>query len=239
MQSRLYTAGWKLLDVLFPPSCAGCGSWGDRYCPTCFDQTRLVASPMCQICGDSLLQNRDGICLRCREQQMAYDAVRSWAYYTDPLQTAIHKLKYRQDRGLGECLAQPLAALYEKYRWKIDLIIPVPLDAARLRARGYNQAALLARPISWSTGISYSERVLTRIRSTRQQVGLSLSERAENMAGAFKAERGRAVGKGILVVDDVVTTGATLNACAHALKDEGASLVYGLTVARSTHTGSE
>lgn len=235
MQSRLYKAGWKLLDVLFPPSCAGCGSWGERYCPACFKNTKLIADPICQICGEPLPHPGEIICARCRSQQVAFTAIRSWAIFSEPLQTAIHKLKYRQDRGLGIVLAQPLIDLLRKYHWKIDLIIPVPLDTVRRKERGYNQAALLARPISWQTGIPYSIQTLFRERITKQQVGLSLSERAENMAGAFRADRLWAAGKKILVIDDVITTGSTINACAGALIKAGASQVYGMTLARSRH----
>lgn len=235
MQSRLYQAGWKLLDVLFPPSCAGCGSWGERYCPTCFEETKLISNPICQICGDKLHHPDDVVCARCRNEKVAFSAIRSWAEFVEPLQSAIHKLKYRQDRGLGEILAEPLVDLVKKYRWGIDLIIPVPLDAIRRNERGYNQAALLARPISWRTGIPYSDQALFRDKITRQQVGLSMSERAENMAGAFRAIDRWAKEKTILVIDDVITTGSTINACAHALIAAGARRVYGMTLARSQH----
>lgn len=236
MQSRLYHAGWKFLDVLFPPKCAGCGKWGDRYCPTCFEKTTLIQYPICQICGDSLRDKHGVICIRCRNQPVAFAAIRSWGNFSDPLQGAIHNLKYRQDRGLGEVLAQPLIALLNRYGWKIDSIIPVPLDSARHKERGYNQAALIARPISWSTEIPYSEECLVRDRITQQQVGLSISERQENMAGAFKADSNLVAGKNLLVVDDVITTGSTINACAFALINAGATKVYGLTLARSSHT---
>ena len=235
MQSRLYKAGWKLLDVLFPPRCAGCGSWGNRFCPVCFQESQIIKEPICQICGDLLYWQDEGICARCRSQEVAFTAIRSWAVFAEPLQTAIHKLKYRQDRGLGEILAEPLIALLDKYHWKVDLIVPVPLDRIKRKERGYNQAALLAKPISWETGIPYSEGVLAREKITSQQVGLSLSEREMNMAGAFKADRTLAAGKAFLVIDDVVTTGSTINACAKALISAGASKVFGLTVARSAH----
>jgi len=166
---------------------------------------------------------------------VAYSAIRSWAYFADPLQSAIHQLKYRRDRGLGEVLALPLIELYKRYQWVVDLIIPVPLDRARQIERGYNQSALLAKPISWSTGIAYSERSLNRIKATRQQVGLSISEREMNVGGAFKADRKEVAGKSVLVVDDVVTTGSTIQACALALIGAGATQVFGLTLARSAH----
>ncbi len=234
MQSRFYHAGWKLLDLLFPPSCAGCGSWGDRYCPTCFEKTKQILKPICQICGDALFQAKDVVCGRCRNQAVAFTAIRSWAEYSEPLQGAIHRLKYRNDRGLAEVLSQPMVDLLERYHWLIDLILPVPLDEARRKERGYNQAALLARPISWRTGIPLSESSLFRSRLTRPQVGLSISDRTENMAGAFKAESKSIVEKNLLIVDDVITTGATINACAEALIRAGAAQVFGLTLARSS-----
>lgn len=235
MQSRLFKAGWKLLDVLFPPNCAGCGTWGERYCPTCFKETSLISNPICQICGDKLLRPEEVICVRCRSGEFAFTAIRSWAEFVEPLQSAIHKLKYRRDRGLGEVLAEPLVDLIKKVHWQIDLIVPVPLDMVRRKERGYNQAVLLARPLSWRTGTPYSDQALFRDKITKQQVGLSISERAENMAGAFRAIDMWVSEKSILVVDDVITTGSTINACAHALIAAGARQVFGLTLARSPH----
>ena len=235
MQSRLYKTGWKVLDLLFPPKCAGCGKWGERYCAACLKKSVLIPAPICQICGDPLPDGGEVICVRCRTQQVAYTAVRSWAVFEEPLQSAIHQLKYRQDRGLGEVLALPMIDIIKKYMWDIDLVIPVPLDDARRKERGYNQAALLARPISWETGIPYKKGILNRIKVTRQQVGLNITERRENMSGAFQADRDQVSGKRMLVVDDVITTGATLNACAHALISAGAERVFGLTLARSSY----
>ena len=235
MQSRLYKAGWKVLDVLFPPSCAACGKLGDRLCPACFNKIQIIKEPICQICGDLLSQQDEIICPRCRSMEVAFTAIRSWAVFEDPLQAAIHKLKYRQDRGLGEILAEPLNDLLDKYHWKVNRIVPVPLDKLRRKERGYNQAALLAKPISWKTGIPYSESILFREKITRQQVGLSRSEREANMAGAFTADEVLAAGKTFLMIDDVITTGSTINSCAKALISAGASKVFGLTLARSPH----
>jgi len=124
----------------------------------------------------------------------------------------------------------------QKLNWSLDIITSVPLGLARFKERGYNQATLLARPISLYLQIPFSSHILTRTRETRTQVGLTVNERQENMFGAFQAKRVLAQGKNILVVDDVATSGATLNACAKALLDEGASKVYGFSLARAVYS---
>jgi ComF family protein len=124
----------------------------------------------------------------------------------------------------------------EKLNWSLDLITSVPLGLVRFKERGYNQANLLARPIALFYKVPFSSRALSRIRETRTQVGLSVMERNENMSGAFQAKKGLVRGKNILVVDDVATSGATLNACAKALLDNGASKVYGFSLARAVYS---
>jgi ComF family protein len=136
--------------------------------------------------------------------------------------------------GLGEKLAQPLVNLMFTNHWKIDLITAVPLDTARQRERGYNQSLCLARPLAWETGLPIVTSIIKRIKKTKSQVGLSLVDRKINVAGAFKAERKLVYGKSILIIDDVVTTGSTINSCAEALMKADALRVYGLTLARST-----
>jgi ComF family protein len=121
----------------------------------------------------------------------------------------------------------------QKLNWSVDIITPVPLGLARLKERGYNQAALLARPIALSLKLPYLPKLLKRTRETPSQVDLSYNERQENMADAFKAQNESARGKTILVVDDVATSGATINACAKALLDIGVSKVYGFSLTRA------
>jgi ComF family protein len=135
--------------------------------------------------------------------------------------------------GLGEKLAQPLIKLLLANNWEIDLITAVPLDAARQRDRGYNQSLCLARPLAWKTGLPIVSSTIKRIKKTKSQVGLSLEDRKINVAGAFSAEPKLVYGKSILIIDDVVTTGSTINSCAEALMKAEALRVYGLTLARS------
>jgi ComF family protein len=145
-------------------------------------------------------------------------------------------LKYDHDISLGEALATPMIESLQKLNWSLDLVTPVPLGLVRLKERGYNQAALLARPIALCLSKPFRPRALQRKRETRSQVGLSVDERRSNMVDAFQADADIVGGKNILVVDDVATSGATLNACARSLLDAGAAKVYCFTLARAVYS---
>jgi ComF family protein len=149
------------------------------------------------------------------------------------LRNAIHRLKYEGDMSLADILAQPILRLLLKQDWEVGLVIPVPMGSSRRVERGYNQAALLAIPLALGSGVPYRSKALTKLRDTRSQVGLSIAQRRENVAGAFVASERLVGGKRVLVVDDVMTSGATLESCARALKEAGAEIVYGLTLARA------
>ena len=140
-------------------------------------------------------------------------------------------MKYRRNAALGDALAPHLAGYARKLGWRVDLVVPVPLGKQRMNERGYNQVGLLAKPLAAMQGWRSSPQVLVRRRETRSQVGLTPLERKENIAGAFQAEPARAAGKDILLVDDVVTTAATLAACSEALLKAGARNIYALTLA--------
>jgi ComF family protein len=201
-----------------------------RWCAECNDRTQVITKPICPICGQT--QHLDAICGAARSAA----ALCSFAlvvYVWWRCAHAIHRLKYRRDVGLGEALAQPMIQCLQAQAWPVDLVTPVPLGLARLAERGYNQAALLARPIALFLGLVYCPMVVQRARETRSQVGLSAAARRDNVVGAFRALSERASGKRILIVDDVTTSGATLNACAQALMEAGAECVYGLTLARA------
>jgi ComF family protein len=127
----------------------------------------------------------------------------------------------------------------KKLNWSLDIITSVPLGLVRFKERGYNQATLLARPIALYLDMPFSTRVLNRTRDTRSQVGLTVSERHDNMVDAFHADSNLVCGKNILVVDDVATSGATLNACASALLHGGADNVYCFSLARAVYSPSK
>lgn len=173
------------------------------------------------------------VCNNCRERPYIVDGLRAYAIYTGSIRNAIHRLKYQRDVALAETLAGFLVELFYETGWESDLIVPVPLGLVRRKERGYNQAALIAYPFALAVRIPYSSRALRRTRETSSQVDLGYAQRLENVKGAFWADRQKVEGKAIFVVDDVTTTGATINACAEALKNSGARVVFGFVVART------
>jgi predicted amidophosphoribosyltransferase len=117
--------------------------------------------------------------------------------------------------------------------WEVDLLVPAPLGAQRLRDRGYNQVALVARPLAYELGWEYAPGALTKVRETRSQVGLTISERRDNVAKAYQADPRKVAQKSVLLMDDVSTTGSTISSCAEAFLSAGAREVYALTIARA------
>jgi ComF family protein len=228
---RAYQLFWEMLDWLYPPNCGGCGKPGTRWCGDCALNTIEIEPPICPICGNPNYNEEP--CRRCLASRPLFTSMRSRAIYHGAIREAIHKLKYGHELGLGEVLARMMISSLQKLNWSLDIITSVPLGLVRFEERGYNQATLLARPIALSQKIPFSQRILSRIRETQTQVGLTIKERQENMEGAFWADSKLAEGNNILVVDDVATSGATLNACAKALLEAGAVKVYGFSLARA------
>ncbi len=225
---------WQMIDWVYPPRCATCGKWGERWCSVCQQKVKVISTTnLCPLCG--IPQPGAEICAECTTYQPVYTALRSWGTYEGTLRTAIHRLKYHSDIGLSENLAKPLAGLLRDLNWQVDLVTAVPLSGKRKRERGYNQAALLARWISLSEGLPFQPNMIRRSRDTTSQVGLHAHQRRQNVADAFAAVSNHTTGKSVLVIDDVTTTGATMQACSLALMTAGASQIYGLTLARAGH----
>jgi len=235
--AREYTLNrwlWHALDWLYPPVCAACSTPGYRLCNDCLKKVKIInQQKVCPVCG--IPQTEFRVCDECEGAPPAFTAVRSWGVYEDPLRSTIHRLKYHSDLGVSQDLAGQLSRLLSQMSWSIDLVTPVPLSAERQRQRGYNQASLLARWVSLAKKIRCETKALIRVKDTPSQVGLTGHERRRNVSGAFIAEPRVVDGKSILVIDDVATTGATMQACAIALIGAGAARVYGLTLARAGH----
>lgn len=234
---QLYHLFWTSLDWLYPPACGGCDQRGERWCRNCQQSVETIQGPLCPLCGQS--QPNGEMCIRCQSTSPHYHALRSWAVFNGKIRNALHRLKYRRDVSLGEALAKPLSEYLGRLDWQVDMVVPVPLGVTRMAERGYNQAALLARPLALACDVSFRPQSLWRARETRSQVGLSAISRRENVAGAFRAKPDLVEKRNVLLVDDVTTSGATLDSCAHALLAAGANKVYGLTLARAVLSSTD
>jgi len=204
-----------VLNLLFPPHCVGCGVHGVWLCPVCLDQVLFYEPPWPAFF----------------EEAQPLLGARAAAHLSGPLREALHRFKYAGLRALAVDLGEMLYDAWDAEPWPVDVVVPVPLHPRRLRERGYNQSALLARELSRRTGLPVVERTLQRITPTPPQVGLSASQRAANVQGAFRCGDEGLRGRSVLLIDDVMTTGATLRACGEALLDGQARAVWGLTVA--------
>jgi len=241
--SALARVAQGLAELVFPPRCYGCGrASSSPLCPTCLEAMPRVGEPGCPICG--LPETSDSPrkvvtrCGACRLRKPRFDVVRSFAPYAGLVGECIRKFKYRRKKRLGVVLGQILAEHLRSHPElaslrEVDQVIAVPLHRFRARLRGFNQSELLAIPVRRQLGVEASENALIRVRNNPKQVGLPFKKRWENVKGAFAVKNPEAVkGKKILLVDDVMTSGATLNECAKVLKKAGAAKVYGLTLTR-------
>jgi ComF family protein len=167
----------------------------------------------------------------------ALAGLRSAVFFEGPLQKAVHQFKYRRDIALADTLAELMLAAAPAPAAAGSLVVPVPLAADRLAARGYNQSGLLAQTYAEWRGLRLAPRGALRVRATAPQVGLSARQRRENVAGAFAGEKRLVTGRTVILIDDVCTTGATLDSCAEALLAAGATAVWGVTLARARWAG--
>lgn len=228
-----------LLDLLYPPRCAACGLGGVVLCSVCRQGIKPLPTPYCRHCGNVL--KVEGVCRSCQYAPLRLSGLRAYSGYQQPLRTCIHRFKYGGNARLSQPLGQFLAQAHRVYGLRSDVIVPVPLHSERQRQRGYNQAHLLAESCSRELQIPL-QTLLTRIRNTPAQTRLAADERRQNVAGAFRCSAGDGpeaiTGRRILLIDDVCTTGATLEACAAPLFAAGARTVWGLVLARPLAHGS-
>jgi ComF family protein len=216
----------NIVDIVLPPICANCGSLGELFCGACMAQIEWVTEPICESCGRPIEPGLSH-CSACTHAPLPLKQIRAAALYADPIQRVLRRFKYEGLFALAGPLAEVMFVAWPCWQQPIDLVLPIPLHAARQRERGYNQAELLMRAVEqrlhWEPPSPPT--ALKRIRHTRPQVGMSWSQRSANVRQAFVADPGLVAGKEVLLIDDVYTTGATLAAAAEALFIAGVSSV--------------
>jgi ComF family protein len=224
-----------LFSVLLAPACAACGAVLETpldgcVCRNCWESIPRILPPVCDMCGDP--RREPGVCVTCQFQPRTVTKARAIGEYEGTLREIVHAMKYQHRYSIGRALAALLRDAGREILERTDCVVPVPLHRRRQRARGFNQAEEIARHLGPPV-----VRALCRSRHTPSQISLPAERRHANVEGAFRPARHLfarrdVAGARVALVDDVSTTGATLDACARILKDEGAEEVWALTAAR-------
>jgi competence protein ComFC len=232
-----------LLNTVFPLTCLACkerltkSSVDGLICGKCWEKIRKNKPPFCHSCGRGLMGKdlHKSLCPSCRKTRFHFDRAFSPCVYDGVIKELIHAFKYRDKKYLGAPLSRLMTEFIKEFEIPVDftdLIVPVPLHAGRLREREFNQAAVLAENIAQEFGKTASHGLLERTRATSTQTQLDTLTRLENVRGSFRVPPSADLrGKRVLLVDDVMTTGATSSEAALALKQAGAHVVFVLSLA--------
>jgi len=221
----------KIIDFFFPRRCIGCGKLGDLLCPDCSRKLPRLLPPFCQKCGRH--ESSGVLCLTCWGRQTEIDGIRSVFRFDGTVRLAIHELKYRSIKTMAVYLAALMADYMRENNVPGETLIPVPLHSKRLRQRGYNQSVLLARKLGELVSMPVVEGSLRRVKDSLPQARTTtVEERRQNVEKAFACQKEDLKGKSLILIDDVCTSGATLESCAAVLKAAGAVSVWGFTAAR-------
>lgn len=239
----------QLIDLIYPPRCHICHEFlSDHHdkkaemklpiCRSCLDNLPEISSPLCSICSKPFSSGieENHVCEDCLRTTPFYDALGAPYVYVGNIMEAIHQFKYTNRSYLGNSLGPLLAGFAQRWLNITDgfLTIPVPLHPTRLRERGFNQSLLLARHVASNLDAELDFLSLRRIRHTQPQTGLNRDRRRKNVRRAFKVMDSKAVkGREIILVDDVATTGNTLNECTRVLKRAGCGQVFCVVLART------
>ncbi len=229
----LREGGAGVAALLYPPSCVLCGDatpWGYVVCAPCAARLPRADAPLCRQCGETLGDDTLDLCLRCGTRRRGFDRAVSLGPYERGWRELLHAYKFRREKAVGRWLAGELGRALTASAVSFDCVTHVPMTRGERRARGFNPSRLLARGVARRAGVR-ERRLLAKVRVTRPQRVLTAVERETNLRGAFRAVR---CGTGaVLLVDDLLTTGATADECARTLRAAGFERVTVLTVARA------
>ena len=234
--SILSSAWERTLDLVFPRRCVGCGAFGAFLCPACLSAMPRAQPPRCPGCWMPQTGRPAGaadVCERCQIRRPAFTAARCPFVYAGAAREAVHALKYDGLSAIAATMAEAMAGSLAEWRPPVTMLVPVPLAGRRRRSRGYNQSELLARELSRLCVLPVNGALLVKRRTTPAQArAADEAARRANVEGAFAVRPGAERAGALLLVDDVMTSGATLDACARALVAAGLGPVYALTFAR-------
>ncbi len=231
-----------ITDIVFPPQCISCAAilqpiTEKVFCSACREKIKFLTGSICPICGITFFDSPSAshLCGNCMENKTYFSCARAVVSYETIILNTIHRFKYGNNISVGARLASFMAdfSFPDVDFTGYSLIIPVPLHIKRLRQRGFNQSLILARALAkkWQIPVNFS--LLKRHKFTLTQTGLNKTERKQNIKGAFEvSDKKKIAGKNVILVDDVYTTGATINECAKILTKAGAQKVTVLTLAR-------
>ncbi len=220
----------RTLDLLFPPKCLGCGKEGTFLCSECHESLPRLLPPFCERCAQPTKRTR--FCARCVRSPLAIDGIRAPFLMEGAVRQMVHRFKYNDLRALAPVIASLLADYLDSSPLQWDVLMAVPVHRRRERQRGYNQSALLVRELSRLLQAPVVTGLVRIKDSPPQAKSQNMEERRANVQDAYLFKGESLTGKRVLLLDDVCTTGSTLDACSRVLKASGASQVWGLTVAR-------
>ena len=218
-----------LLDLVLPLSCAVCHREGSLLCEECEPSLPKLDQPYCSVCARP---GQHGVCSYCAVERRGFDGIRAPYLFEGAVREMVHDFKYRGVRAAAPTLGGLLVRHLRASSMPADVVVPVPLHGSSERERGYNQSDLMARVVAADADLPFGRRALRRLRKTAPQISMAgYEQRRRNIEGAFECVQDLE-GERVLLIDDVVTTGSTMSACAEALKAAGARSVWGLVLAR-------
>ena len=222
-----------VLEMIYPKTCCFCGKVSSReVCEECAKKIEYIEEPRCKKCGKPIRYAEDEYCYDCQKKEFHYEQGRNIWIHKFPVSWSIYQFKYHNRRIYGAFYAKEMYRLYGKIlrEWEIDTIIPIPLHPRRKKMRGYNQAEVLARSLGKLAGIPVQSRAVKRTKYTRPQKQLNDKERKKNLRQAFCVNSRWKYVRNVLLLDDIYTTGSTIDAVAEVLKSAGVKKVFFLTI---------